>query len=105
MTTPLSQDPNRTRQFQEKQPEAAIERLRLLRKTKGWTIAQFTAEMSVSEGMVSKIENGQVSPSLSMLQLLSETPSVPLTALFQGFEEDRPAMHVKAGEWASSCGA
>ncbi|MEO1639529.1 MAG: XRE family transcriptional regulator [Pseudomonadota bacterium] len=99
MTVPLSQDPHKTSQFQEKQLEAAIGRqVRLLRKTKGWTIAQFAAEMAISEGMVSKIENGQVSPSLSMLQLLSDTLSVPLTTLFQGFEENRPAMHVKAGE-------
>lgn len=99
MTTPLSQDPHRTSQFREKQLEAAIGRqVRLLRKQKGWTIAQFAAEVSISEGMVSKIENGQVSPSLSMLQLLSDTLSVPLTTLFQGYEENRPAMHVRAGE-------
>ena len=99
MTTPLSQDPHRTSQFREKQLETAIGRqVRLLRKKKGWTIAQLAAEMTVSEGMVSKIENGQVSPSLSMLQLLADTLSAPLTTLFQGYEENRPAMHVKAGE-------
>lgn len=99
MQTPLSQDPHKTAQFREKELEAAIGRqVRLLRRKKGWTIAQFAAEMRVSEGMVSKIENGQVSPSLSMLQLLSHTLAVPLTTFFQGYEEERPAMHVKAGE-------
>lgn len=99
MTTGFSQDPHKTAQFRERQLEAAIGRqVRILRKKKAWTIAQFAAQMQISEGMVSKIENGQVSPSLSMLQLLSHTLSVPLTSFFQGYEEDRPAMHVKAGE-------
>ncbi len=95
----LDQDPHKTPQFREKALEAAIGRqVRLLRRKKGWTIAQLAAEMNVSEGMVSKIENGQVSPSLSMLQVLSHSLSVPLTTFFQGFEEARPVMHVKAGE-------
>ena len=62
------------------------------------TISQLAAEMKLSEGMVSKIENGQVSPSLATLQSLSRALNVPLTAFFQGFEQERPVMHVKAGE-------
>ena len=99
MRTVLSQDPHNTPQFREKALEAAIGRqVRALRKQRGWTIAQFAAEVEISEGMVSKIENAQVSPSLSMLQLMAGTFSVPLTTLFQGYEEHRPVMHVKAGE-------
>ncbi|MFL4471856.1 helix-turn-helix domain-containing protein [Tateyamaria armeniaca] len=103
MKTVLSQDPHNTVQFREKELEVAIGRqVRLLRKQRGWTIAQFALEVDVSEGMVSKIENGQVSPSLSMLQLLSRSLSVPLTAFFQGYEEHRPVMQVKAGEGAEA---
>lgn len=99
MKTVLSQDPHNTAQFREKQLEMAIGRqVRALRKKRAWTIAQFAHEVGVSEGMVSKIENGQVSPSLSMLQQLSTTLAVPITTFFLGFEEDRPVMHVKAGE-------
>jgi len=99
MKTVLSQDPHSTPQFREKALEAAIGRqVRALRKQRSWTIAQFAAELEISEGMVSKIENGQVSPSLSMLQLLANALSIPLTNLFQGYEEERPVMHVKAGE-------
>ena len=99
MSTSLTQDPHKTAQFREKELEVAIGRqVRAFRKQKGLTISQFAAEVQVSEGMVSKIENGQVSPSLSMLQVLSKSLSVPLTALFQGFEEKRPVMHVKAGD-------
>lgn len=93
------QDPHATPLFLEKQLEVAIGRqVRLLRRKRGQTIAQFAAEMQVSEGMISKVENAQVSPSLSMLQRLARVLSVPLTSLFQGYEEDRPAMHVRAGE-------
>jgi len=99
MKTALTQDPHNTAQFREKALEAAIGRqVRALRRQRGWTIAQFAGEVQVSEGMISKIENGQVSPSLSMLQVLSETLAVPLTTFFHGYEEHRPVMHVKAGE-------
>ena len=99
MTTILSQDPHKTAKFGDRKLESAIGRqVRALRKQKGWTIAQYAAQVDVSEGMLSKIENGQVSPSLSMLQVLAQSLSVPFTSLFQGYDEDRPAMHVKAGE-------
>ena len=99
MTKALDQNPHATHQFRERELEVAIGRqVRGFRRKKGLTIAQLAAETGISEGMVSKIENGQVSPSLSMLQLLSRTLAVPLTAFFQGYEEDRPVMHVKAGE-------
>jgi transcriptional regulator with XRE-family HTH domain len=99
MTKALDQNPHATPQFRERELEVAIGRqVRHLRRQMGRTIAQLAGEMRISEGMLSKIENGQVSPSLSMLQLLSRALSVPLTAFFQGFEEDRPVMHVKAGE-------
>ena len=99
MTTLLSQDPHKTAQFLDRELESAIGRqVRALRKRKGWTIAQFATEVGVSEGMLSKIENGQVSPSLSMLQLLAQSLSTPFTSLFHGYDEHRAAMHVKAGE-------
>ncbi len=99
MSKTLDQDPHGTSLFLERELEVAIGRqVRNLRLKKGRKIAQFAAEMNISEGMVSKIENGQVSPSLSMLQRLASNLSVPLTTLFQGYDEDRPAMHVRAGE-------
>ena len=99
MKNELAQDPHRTAQFSEKELEVAIGRqVRNLRRQKSMTISQLANEMGLSDGMVSKIENGQVSPSLSSLQSLSRALSVPLTAFFQGFEQERPVMHVKAGE-------
>ena len=93
------QNPHNTALFQDRRLEAAIGRqVRLLRQKREWTIVELAAETGVSPGMLSKIENGQVSPSLSMLQALSNTLSAPLTSFFKGFEEDRPVMHVRAGE-------
>ncbi len=51
----------------------------------------------LSIGMLSKIENGNTSPSLNTLQTLSHVLSVPLTAFLRRFEEKRSAVHTKAG--------
>jgi mannose-6-phosphate isomerase-like protein (cupin superfamily) len=48
--------------------------------------------------MLSKIENGVISPSLNTLQVLADGLRVPLIQLFSGYEETRGAMHVKAGK-------
>ena len=48
--------------------------------------------------MLSKIENGATSPSLSSLQALAEALQVPLTSLFRDFDEMRTATFVKAGQ-------
>ena len=48
--------------------------------------------------MLSKIENGNTSPSLTTLQTLANALSVPLTSFFRQYEERREAVHTKAGE-------
>jgi transcriptional regulator with XRE-family HTH domain len=48
--------------------------------------------------MLSKIENGQISPSLATLQALATALSVPLTALFAVFEQRRASSFVRSGE-------
>lgn len=99
MSNGPNQDPHKTAAFSEKELEAAIGRqVRRLRQLKGQTIAQLAKEMGLSNGMLSKIENGQISPSLSSLQALSKSLNVPITTFFEGFEEQRLVMHVKAGE-------
>lgn len=52
----------------------------------------------LSIGMLSKIENGNTSPSLTTLQTLAHALSVPLTAFFRGFEDHRQTVHRKASE-------
>lgn len=48
--------------------------------------------------MLSKIENGNTSPSLLTLQTLANALSVPLTSFFRQYEERREAVHTKAGD-------
>lgn len=92
------QDPHRPTQRREKVLELAIGRaLRALRHQRGLTGADLAALTGLSVGMLSKIENGQISPSLTSLLALSNALGVPLTAFFRGFEEARYAVHVKAG--------
>ncbi len=62
------------------------------------TLSELAKAASMSAGMLSKIENGSTSLSLSSLQSLSRALHVPVTALFRSFEEVRDATFVKAGE-------
>lgn len=64
----------------------------------GWTMAQFSEAAGISLGMLSKIEHGLTSPSLSTLVGLANAASVPVTALFRGLDEEHDLVIVKAGE-------
>lgn len=97
--SPLQQDPHATRDTREKVLEVAIgHEVRAFRKKLGITVADLAATTNISLGMLSKIENGITSPSLTTLQALSHALGVPLTAFFRRFEEERNAVFVKAGE-------
>lgn len=96
---PLTQDPHAVRDRREKVLEVAIGReVRAFRRKLGVTVADLAAATDISLGMLSKIENGITSPSLTTLQSLSRALGVPLTALFRRFEEERSAVFVKSGE-------
>ena len=95
----LSQDPHAVREAMENSLEQAIgHEVRAYRKQAGVTVADLAASSGLSLGMLSKIENGNISPSLATLQALSRGLGVPLTAFFRRWEEARGAVHVKAGE-------
>ncbi|WP_226577079.1 helix-turn-helix domain-containing protein [Acuticoccus sediminis] len=95
----LDQDPHAVRDPRERVLEVAIGReVRALRVRLGITAAELAAKTGISVGMLSKIENGQTSPSLTTLQALSGALGVPLTVFFRRFEEERSAVFVKAGE-------
>jgi transcriptional regulator with XRE-family HTH domain len=72
--------------------------IRHLRRQQDLSIADLAGAAGVSSGMLSKIENGQISPSLSKLNAIAEALSVPLTTLFAAFEDRRDCSHVKAGQ-------
>ncbi len=97
--TSLVQDPHSLRTTREKVLEVAIGReIRAFRRKKEITVADLSASTGLSIGMLSKIENGNTSPSLTTLQTLANALSVPLTSFFRGFEESRMAVHTKCGE-------
>ena len=96
---PLSQNPHRVTEPREKNLEVAIGRsVRSARRTKGMTVADLSKQTGLSIGMLSKIENGNTSPSLTTLQSLAHALSVPITSFFRRYEEHREAMHVKSGQ-------
>lgn len=73
------------------------ERVRELRLGLGLTMERFAANADLSLGMLSKIEHGQTSPSLTTLTNLANAAGVPFTAFFRGLDEERDAIVVRAG--------
>jgi transcriptional regulator with XRE-family HTH domain len=95
----FDQNPHAVRDPRENNLEMAIgHEVRAYRKKLGITVTDLSVSTGVSVGMLSKIENGNISPSLTTLQSLSRALGVPLTAFFTRFEEPRSATFVKAGE-------
>ncbi|GGE05516.1 transcriptional regulator [Aureimonas endophytica] len=97
--SPLHQDPHALREPKENNLEMAIgAEVRARRKALGITVADLASATGLSLGMLSKIENGNISPSLTTLQALSRALGLPITAFFRRFEETRNAVFVPAGE-------
>ena len=72
--------------------------IRRLRKKYGMTVIALANQAGLSSGMLSKIENGLTSPSLSTIQALAAALNVSVTTLFRRHEQRRDATMVKAGE-------
>ena len=66
--------------------------VRQLRRRVGITVSELAAAAGLSGGMLSKIENGQISPSLASLQSLAGALNVPITTFFSTFEESATAL-------------
>jgi transcriptional regulator with XRE-family HTH domain len=95
----LDQDPHALSGARDNMLEVAIGReVKNFRTKLGLTVAEVADGAGISVGMLSKIENGLTSPSLSTLQTLSRALGVPVTALFRQYEERREAVHVQAGK-------
>ena len=73
-------------------------RLREERRRLGLTLQDVADRAGLSLGMISKIENAQTSPSLRTLARLSQALEIPVTTFFRGFEEERDASYVRAGD-------
>lgn len=95
----LAQNPHATGTTGRKPLEESIgQEVRKLREQLGLTLSKLAISADMSSGMLSKIENGSTSPSLSSLLALSRALHVPVGALFTQFEQQREATFVKAGD-------
>jgi transcriptional regulator with XRE-family HTH domain len=72
-------------------------RIRGLRRQRDLSTVDLSAAAGISTGMLSKIENGQISPSLSTLQSVAEALGVSISSLFATFEERQDCSYVPAG--------
>jgi transcriptional regulator with XRE-family HTH domain len=71
--------------------------VRRLRKSLDLTVAELGTAAGISAGMLSKIENGAISPSLATIEALAKALNVPISQLFAETEERRDCSFVKAG--------
>src|SRR5262245_59600371 len=71
--------------------------VRRLRKSLDLTVAELGLAAGISAGMLSKIENGAISPSLATLDALAKALNVPISRLFAETEERRDCSFVKRG--------
>lgn len=72
--------------------------VRSTRQALGVTLADLARAATLSVGMLSKIENGQTSPSLATLESLAVSLNVPIATFFTKFDEKREATFVKRGQ-------
>ena len=95
----LTQDPHKPGRASGNLLEESIGRkVRSSREQLGLTLSELAKSAGMSGGMLSKIENGSTSPSLSSLLSLSRALHIPVSALFKGFEQSSEASFVKAGD-------
>lgn len=80
-------------------PEALVgAQVRALRTALGMTLADLAAAAGLSQGMLSKVENGQTSPSLATLSAIAGALNMPLGSLFTKFDQKSDATFVKGGQ-------
>ena len=72
--------------------------IRLVRRQQDLSISDLASAAGISNGMLSKIENGAISASLTTLQAISGVLQVPLSSLFASFEDRQDCSYVAAGQ-------
>jgi transcriptional regulator with XRE-family HTH domain len=89
--------------MEEAPSRGSLERLvgaqvRALRTALGMKLADLAAAAGLSQGMLSKVENGQTSPSLATLEKLAQALNIPLGSFFTRVDAKSEATFVKAGQ-------
>lgn len=72
--------------------------VRRLRRQHDLSIGDLAQAAGISSGMLSKFENGQISPSLSKLQAIAGALGVQMSSLFAESEDQRDCSYVKDGQ-------
>lgn len=84
---------------EEQSLEAAIGmKIRAMRKQRDMTAAELAGLAAISVGMMSKIENGGISPSLSTLDAVATALNVPIGEFFSETEKRGDCSYVPAGK-------
>ncbi len=83
------------------EPDRTLERalgarIRSIRREQDLSVMDLASAANISAGMLSKIENGQISPSLNTLQSIAGALHVSLSMLFAATEERRDCSYVRA---------
>ena len=69
-----------------------------MRRERDLSLSDLAGAAGISLGMISKIENGQISPSLTTINAMATALNVPITAMFSAFEEKRDCSYVRRGQ-------
>jgi transcriptional regulator with XRE-family HTH domain len=77
-------------------PSGVGARLRAARLTKGWSARQLAARADVTPAYLSRLETGQLSPTVSTLSRVMQALGEPVAVLFQG--PDDPGPLVRRGQ-------
>jgi transcriptional regulator with XRE-family HTH domain len=65
------------------------DKIRQIRKNKGLTLAQLSREIGLSKGLLSRIENSQVSPPIATLSKIAQGLDVHIGIFFEEEDNDR----------------
>lgn len=96
-------DSNSNRNQSDNNDQAIGSALRSLREKQGISARQLAEKSGISAAMISRIESGQVSPSISTMTALSNALDVPFVSLFRDVASERTDFtHVKKGSGVTS---
>lgn len=70
-------------------------RLKAFRRSSGLRLKDVADAAGCSESMLSKVENGQVSPSINMLHRLAKALGINISSLFLTIQHETPFVHRK----------
>ena len=99
-TGPLVREVDRPDDGEGRLERAIGTQVRRIRRDSGQTLATLATRAAISKAMLSKIENAQISCSLTTLGRLATALEVPVTALFRDAEGPREAVFTPSGSGA-----